>query len=101
MDGGFASKTVGERAEDDLTEGEPEEHRRDDELDIVPARRPEVVAYGGQRRQHRVGGERGEGHQQADEGHELAGAKRSRATQSASPGVTNATLSPGTTWPGC
>ena len=65
---GLRPKTVGEWAEDDLTEGEPEEHGRDDELDIVPAWRTEVVTYGRQRRQHRVGRERGERHQQGRRG---------------------------------
>ena len=75
MDSGPAAKAIGERAEHHLTKAQAEEESRDDELDVVPARHSEVVADGGQRRQHRVGGERRERHQQGDEGNELAKSK--------------------------
>ena len=75
MDGGPASDAVGERAKENLAEPKPQEHRRDDELDIVPAGRAEVAADLRQRRQHRVDRERDERHQQGDEANEFPGAK--------------------------
>ena len=75
MDRGLASDSVRERPENDLPETEAQEHGRDDELNVVSARRPEVVAYRGQRRQYRVDSERDERHQKGDEGNEFARAK--------------------------
>ena len=75
MDSGPAPDTVGERAENDLAQAEPQEQSRDDELDVVRTRRPEVVTDGGQRRQHRVGRKRDERYQQGDKSKEFAGTK--------------------------
>ena len=75
MDRGLASDSVRERAKNDLPKGEPQEHGRDDELNVVSARRPEVVADHGQRRQYRVNSERDERHQKGDEGNEFAKTK--------------------------
>ena len=50
MDGGLAPDAVGEWAEQHLTESEPEKQGRDDELDIVRARCPEVAPDHRQRR---------------------------------------------------
>ncbi len=58
---------VRKRAKDDLTEPQPKEHRRDDELGVVSAEHPEVAADLGQRRQHRIDRQRDERHQEGDE----------------------------------
>ena len=75
MDRRLPSDAVGERAENDLTQAEPQEQHRNDELDVVSARHSQLVAYRGQRRQHRVDRERDERHQEGNEGNELAETK--------------------------
>ena len=72
MDGGSPANPVGERTEDELTDAESDEQRGDDELDVVPARHPEVLADRGQRGQHGVDRERHERHQEGGERDELA-----------------------------
>ena len=69
---------------------EPQEHSRDDELDVVPAHCPEVAADLGQRRQHRVDRERDERHQQRDERNEFAGTKGRLDLDPAHPPTTHA-----------
>ena len=71
MDSRLASDTVGERAKNDLTNAEPQEHSRNDELDIVPMRHPKIPTDRRQRRQHRVDRKRDQRRQQRDEGNEF------------------------------
>ena len=73
--GGLAADEVGERAEEKLSEAEPEEEGGDDELHVVALRRAEIAPDCGQGGQHRVDRERDERHQEGDEGDELAGAE--------------------------
>ena len=76
MDGGLASDAVGEGAEDDLADPDSQEHGGDDELAVVRVRGSEVASDHGERRQHRIGRERDERHQEGDEENELRSSKR-------------------------
>ena len=71
MDRGPAADPVRERTEDELTDAETDEQGGDDELDVVPAGHPEVLADRGQRGQHGVDRERHERHQEGGERDEL------------------------------
>ena len=62
MHGGFAPDAVGERAEQQLADPEPQKEGHDDQLNIVRTRDAEVAADCGQRRQHRVDRQRDQRH---------------------------------------
>ena len=58
-----------------LTDPQPKEEGRDDQLNVVALRSAKVAPDIGQGGQHRVDRERDERHQQGDEGYEFAGAE--------------------------
>ena len=78
VDRGLAPEPVGERAEEDLANPEPEKDGDDDVLDVVRADHAEVSPDRRERGQHRVDGKGDEGEEERDEGDELAGTKPSR-----------------------